>query len=182
MRILASLLALVAIGSGCAQTAVDLDEFVTSNSLRSLAQSSDLVVVGVVRGELGTRNMARRADDPLQPHPALVSLGQDYDVQIVDVLKGPAERSLVVSISKAMKVDDRFVTYRGFLPLQNGSRYVLFLRRQIDGTNGYVPAPEPWRFRLTTVAEAQSPWPDASRYFPTKDAEQFLTDVAAAVR
>jgi hypothetical protein len=126
--------------------------------------------------------MARRADDPLQPHPALVSLGQDYDVQVVDVLKGSAEKSLVVSISKAMKVDDRFVTYRGFLPLQTGSRYVLFLRRQIDGTGGYVPAPEPWRFRMTTVAEAQSPWPEASTYFPSRDQSQFLADVAAALR
>lgn len=182
MKILASLLALVVIVSACAQTAVDSDEFVTSTSLLSLAQSSDLVIVGVVRGELGTRNMARRADDPLQPHPALVSLGQDYDVQVVDVFKGPAERSVVVSISKAMKVDGAFVTYKGFLPLQSGSRYVLFLRRQIDGTNGYVPAPEPWRFRLTTAAEAQSPWPDANRYFPTRDTQLFLADVAAAVR
>lgn len=181
MRIFAGLLALLLAASACTQTGVQTDNLVTRSSLEALAKGSDAIVVGVVRAELGTRNMARRPDDPRQPHQTLVITGQDYEIDVVRVLRGAPQQTIVVTAARAIgTAADGMTTHPTYIPMPTGAQYVFFLNRQIDGTTGFVPTAEPWRFKLTTVAEAVSVWPDAGKYFPSKAAPQFLSDVANA--
>ncbi len=178
-----TLLVLISLVIGaCAEVNIEADQFVSRTSVAALAQASDVILVATVTGEAGTRNMARRPDNPIEPHQTLFSLGQDYRLGVEDVLKGSASPIVIVSISKAAKTEQGFAQYKEFIPLTVGQRYLLFLRNQIDGTRDFVPAPEPWRFRLGELATAESPWPDAGRHFPTAPAMQILAQVRAALR
>jgi hypothetical protein len=168
---------LSALLAGCARTSVDGLGYVNRTSLPALAESSDVVAVAVVTGTSGTRNMARSIDDPRKPHPSLVSVGQDYVLSVREIMKGTVPATAVVSISMAIRTSQGDQQYPDFIPLQSGKTYLLFLKRQVDGTADFVPAPEPWRFVLSTVATAESPWSGAAQYFPTVPTEQLLAEV-----
>lgn len=183
VKIFVALLAFVVVASACSQTRGQADSLVTRTSLEALAKGSDAIVVGIVRAELGTRNMARRPDDTTQPHQTLVITGQDYEIDVVRVLKGAPQKAIIVTAAKAIGTSaDRMTTHPTYVPVQTGAQYVFFLNRQIDGSTGFVPTAEPWRFKLTTVAEAITVWPDAGKYFPSKATSQFLSELANAIR
>lgn len=179
----APLLVLVVVAMACTQTRPPAADMVTRNSLQSLASGSDVVLIGVVRAESGTRNMARQPDDPRKPHQTLVITGQDYEVSVLSVLKGTAEQTIVVTAAKSVGTSaETMARHPNYVPTRIGGQYLFFLDRQIDGTSGYVPSAEPWRFELTTTAEPISAWTDASRYFPKKPRTEFIAEVMSAIR
>lgn len=158
----------------------EFDELVTRSSIPDLVTASDVILVGVVKGESGIRNMARNSNDPRQEDPIHRVIGQDYLIQVEQVIKGAAPERTVLTIAKAHGDVRATTPDADFIPLQTGQRYLLFLRHQIDGTPGFVPAPEPFRFVLNTSAVAESRWPLAPQFFPARPSARFLNEVAAA--
>lgn len=177
----AALSALLLLAAACTITRTSGGTPITRSTLGGLAAASDLIVVGAIRAEAGTRNLARDPKDLSREDPTMVGLGQDYVIEVESTIKGEATPTIVVSLARwhgprgqAPREDSDFI------PLEKGTRYVLFLQRSRAFAGIYVPAPEPFRFKLTDQARAESFWPDAQQHFPPTDVSAFIGSVRAA--
>jgi hypothetical protein len=161
----------------------------TSSSLRiagrdveSLIAASDVVIVGRVMGEAGTRNLVRDPYDIQKEHKTLVGVAQDYAVEIERTIKGanlPAQ--VIVTNSRSMGPrGGQQVQNERFIPLNAGSRYVLFAQRLVQDPTVFVLSFEPSVFELGQTASVHSVWPEARWRFPPKPAELFVAEVVAA--
>lgn len=165
------------------QAYTEADEVVARATIVDLAKASAVIAIGRVGGETGTRNMARDPRDASKEDVFYVVLGRDYTLNVERVLKGEAPATITLTIAaahgdkKAGAVPDR-----DFVPPTPGQRYLLFLNPQIDGTNGFVPAPEPFRFRLDSLAAPESRWAGALSAFPARPVQQLINEVEAASR
>ncbi len=178
----ATLTAACGVSSTSSTLGVSGDEYVTRNTITELVRASNVVVLGVVEGAAGTRNMARNPQNPLEEDRNYVVLGQDYRVRVSTILKGNAPDLLTVTVAKAHGVAGKApVGDHGFIPLTSGGHYVLFLRKQVDGTAGFVPAPEPFRFRISDLARPESPWGQAQQQFAARDLATLLSEIKSAV-
>lgn len=164
-------------------TIVRPDEFVTRSTLAELVKASETIIVGTVRSESGTRNMARNAEDRLKEDSFYVVLGQDYVIDVEDVLKGEAGTQVTFTLARAHgDVQNGLVADRDFIPLRIGQRYLMFLNPQNDGTAGFVPAPEPFRFMLSATAVPESRWQSAGTLFAPRSVAQLILEVRQAVQ
>ena len=152
-------------------------------TLEALANASDVVVVGMVQGEAGTRNLARDPRDPSREDTQTMVLAQDYVIDVAYALKGSVPSSLTVALAKwhgasgvpAGRDAD-------FLPLKSGARYVLFLQHLRGAESSvFAQVPEPFRFVLSEQARVESSWGPARDAFPARATTQFLADVKAAI-
>lgn len=175
-------LAAVVLTSACARSASEDLIFVAGHDLRGIARASDAIVVGVVLGEGGTRDLARDPRDITREHPTLAILGQDYRVAVETSLKGNVGTDLTVTVA-------RFYRDRGseqkpaehFIPLKVGARYLLFAQELRHAPGVYSIAFEPSRFSLGATAVVQSPWTDAPKFFPESEAGAFVRQVRDAI-
>lgn len=161
----------------------------TSSSLRiggrdleSLVAASDVVIIGRVVREAGTRNLVRDPYDMQKEHKTLVGVAQDYDIEIEGTLKG-ADLAAQVVVTNSRSMGQRGgeqVQHVSFMPLNVGTRYVLFVRRLILEPTVFVLSFEPSVFELGQTASVRSAWPEAASHFPSKPAEVFVADVGAA--
>jgi len=155
---------------------------VGGRDLDSLVAASDLVVIGSVVREAGTRNLVRDPYDVLNEHSTLVGVAQDYEIRIEKVAKGTVGDSrVVVTNSRSMgRRGGEQVQHKRFLPLTVGGRYVLFAKRLAHAPTVYALAFEPSVFELGRTATVRSTWAEASVDFPPRPAEVFVTDVMDA--
>jgi hypothetical protein len=152
----------------------------TARSLPELVSQSDVIILGVVRSQAGTRNLARDLDRTRESSTLVVE-GQDYAVQVEDVLKGFVGDMVIVSLAKSHGVRDKAIRQdEDFRPFSIGGRYVLFLGR-IPGTDAYGQIPEPFQFRVAADVRPESKWAEAERFFPARPLVQFLTEIRTAV-
>jgi hypothetical protein len=156
--------------------------YVATRSLSDLVQASDVVLVGVVEKESGTRNLARNPQNLAQEDPNIVVVGQDYVVNVIQVLKGSAITRSTITVARG-----RGTTARGvkddddWLPLAVEAQYVLFLKQLPYEPSVLALAIEPARFRVGAQVTPESPWEQASSYFPSEDRDRFLAALAAAI-
>lgn len=170
-------------GTSSETTFVLADEFATRSTVADLARTSDAVIIGTVRSEAGTRNMARNPDDRLKEDSFYVVLGQDYVIDVEEAIKGDAAGAITLTVARAHgNVENGVFPDADFVPLRTGQRYLLFLVTQVDGTQGFVPAPEPFRFALGATAIPESRWSDARAVFPARGVAQFIQEVRQIVR
>lgn len=142
-----------------------------ASSIQELAHYSDVIAVGQVVSKEQIINTARDPDHPTQPDPRFFSINQVYPVNVESILKGDAQKSLLVaqnqgllaipSDSKPKSTDIENEIRRNenvtFIPLSMNTRYLFFLRildktgHDIDGYKSselYAGVAEPWRFRV----------------------------------
>ena len=158
---------------------------IVARDMDSLAQMSQMIVVGTVTSEGGVRNIARDPNDLTRPDPNLTINSQDYSFRIEEALKGsPAGTITVTSARSAILnrgVFNRDRPYSNFVPLTVGGRYLLVLR-SIDHDPGvYALALEPSRFELGALAVVRSNWSEARTLFPDRPADDFVRDLRAAI-
>lgn len=180
MRSALVLVLLLALGA-CAQRTEGAG-FVSATNLTDLARASDVVLVGVIDKASGTRNLARNPRDLSQEDPNLVVVGQDYLVTVSNVLKGSAPAKATITVARGRGTPSRGVKDDDdWTPLTAGQEYVLFLRTLPYDPSILALAIEPSRFRIATDVRPESPWQQASKYFPPQDRALFLTALSAAV-
>jgi hypothetical protein len=155
---------------------------VVARSIADLVASSDVVVVGIVKSQAGTRNLARNPNDLAQEDSANIVVGQDYVVAVGSSLKGSAPSEVTVTVARGRGTrtlgtkDDT-----DFVPLQIGAEYALFLRRLPYDPSALALAIEPSRFRLTDQAIAESPAVEVRSRFPSQPREVFLGFVRSVI-
>jgi hypothetical protein len=158
---------------------------IVARDMDSLAQMSQMIVIGTVTSEDGVRNTARDPNDPTRPDPNLTVNSQDYSFRIEETLKGSPAGTITVtsarsaSLKRGLFTQDR--TYSNFVPLTVGTRYVLLLRSVDYDPGVYALALEPSRFELGTQAAVRSSWSEARTLFPDRPAEDFIRDLRAAI-
>jgi len=156
--------------------------YVAARSLSELVRASDVVLVGVIEKESGTRNLARNPRNLAQEDPNIVVIGQDYVVDVIEVLKGSAIPHSTITVSRGRGMTARGVKDdESWLPLVVGEQYVLFLRPLPYEPSVLALAIEPSRFRVAAQVTPESPWEQASSYFPSKDRDRFFAELAAAI-
>jgi hypothetical protein len=142
--------------------------YVTRSSIEQLTQDSKVVVIGTFKRELGASKV------PIDSGRS--SIRKDFEVDVERYLKGNGGDSVVFTLVVGMEDSIRGETYdadRQGLPLERGTRYVLFLR---DGISGLTPTAEPWWFRLSSGrSEVQSPVRFTQGEFPSVSEGEFTT-------
>lgn len=154
--------------------------------MKQLVTASDAIIVGMVLRSTQTRNLARLVSDPTQEAKDILILGQDYDVRVDAVLKGPVISSSLVTVSLAKWhgiPQQTPAADRDYIPFSIGQSYVLFLRALNDGTSAFGQSLEPFRFKIDGAnATAESRWGRAADYFPSRAKETLLAQIRDVTR
>lgn len=161
--------------------------FITANSYAELEQKSTLIAIGRVTHIVNIINMARDPNDPTSPDSQVFVVGQVYQVQVKQFLKGKAadilnivqrEGFLGLSISKSEADIEKAKDNEDYIPLSLEKDYLMFLEPMLGYSEGeyYVGVAQPWRFDLSNPDEVlpESPWHDAIRIFQPQSLE-FVT-------
>jgi hypothetical protein len=156
-----------------------------AGSIAELSNASDLVVVGTLKGEIGTRRIPQ-GDPNLPVNPKRFSIIKDFEISVAQYLKGSGEQTLTLSVLIGMENELRgeiLFDDKDDDPLEKGVTYVLFLRRAQTPTTTELTstAMDPWRFRLQNGrVDIHSEFPSyPGENFPTTEAD-LLTQIAAA--
>jgi hypothetical protein len=150
---------------------------VAGRDLPELVRMSDVVVIGTVVSQGGTRVTSRDPRDITREDPNFVGIAQDYSFAVESSVKGDVAGTITVTISSSSRVkrDPFWYEYKSDnIPPRVGSRYALFLRRLPWDPSIYVLAFEPSQFELGTMAVVRSRWLDAKTYFPDRPVADFL--------
>jgi hypothetical protein len=156
---------------------------VGGRDLPELVRKSDVVVIGAVLSQGGTRVTSRDPNDITREDPNFVSIGQDYAFAVESSIKGGATGTITLTIHSSSRVKNGPFWYEfkdEGNPPRVGSRYVLFLRRIPWDSSVYVLAFEPSQFELGTMAVVRSRWLDAKTYFPDRPVADFIKAVRDA--
>lgn len=124
---------------------------ITFSDLEAAFKKADVVALVKADGEAGSHNMAVDPNEPSRPDPNIEVVGKDERLSIERYFKGVGPDSILVTqpyqfIDHSVNVKSDYATY---VPFSTGQRYLVFLRKSIDGSDRYVGAGEPWRFALT---------------------------------
>lgn len=159
---------------------------VAGRDLPEVVRASEVVVIGTVLSQGGTRVISRDPNDITREDPNYVAIAQDYAFAVESSIKGDVTGTITVTISSSSRVkrDPFWYEYKSErVPPRVGSRYALFLRRLPWDASVYVLSFEPSQFELTTMAVVRSIWGDAKTYFPDRPVPEFLEALReAAVR
>lgn len=153
--------------------------------LPELVRASDVVVIGTVLSEGGTRVTSRDPNDLTREDPNFVSIAQDYAFAVDSVIKGDVSGTIIVAIGSSSRVKNGPFWYEfenPRVPPRVGTRYALFLRQLPWDASVYVLAFEPSQFELGTTATVRSIWRDATTYFPDRPVPEFLEALRDAAR
>lgn len=146
---------------------------------------SDVVVIGTVVSQEGTRVVSRDPNDLTREDPNYVSLARDYLFAVEAAVKGEASGTITVAIGTSSRVK-RGPSWYEFqnerIAPRVGSRYALFLRRIPWDVTIYALSFEPSQFELGTTAVVRSAWADAPTYFPDRPVSEFLETLRNAAR
>jgi hypothetical protein len=145
--------------------------------LPGLVRASEVVVIGTVVSQGGTRVTSRDPNDITREDPNFVGIAQDYAFAVESSIKGNVTGTITVTISSLSRLrrDPFWYEFKSErVPPQVGSRYALFLRRLTLDASVYVLSFEPSQFELGTTAVVHSSWPDAKTYFPDRPVAEFL--------
>lgn len=154
--------------------------------LPELVRASEVVVIGTVLSQGGTRVTSRAPYDLTREDPNFVGIAQDYAFVVESSIKGDVTGTITVTISSSSRVkrDPFWYEFKSErVPPTVGARYALFLRRLPWDASVYVLSFEPSQFELGTMAVVRTIWMDAKTYFPDRPVADFLTalrDAAAS--
>ncbi len=163
----------------------------TAQSVSQLVSESAIIVIGQMTGIGETFNMARSPQNPSQPDPAILGLGQVYHFQVERYLKGQGSRSIEIAQVEAILGDQTPKTPKniararasyGAIPLRPNVRYLYFLRPLTDfpdKPNYFVGTLHPDRFVLGEQgnSEPETPSPEAKRVFRAKPSSELIGEV-----
>jgi hypothetical protein len=145
--------------------------------LPELVRASDVVVIGTVLSEGGTRVTSRDPNDLTREDPNFVGIAQDYAFAVESSIKGEATGTITVTIGilNRVKRDPFWYEFKNErVPPRVGIRYALFLRRLPWDASVYGLSFEPSQFELGTMAVVRSIWLDSKTLFPDRPVPEFL--------
>ena len=122
---------------------------VAGRDLPELVRASEVVVIGTVLSQGGTRVISRDPNDITREDPNYVAIAQDYAFAVESSIKGDVTGTITVTISSSSRVkrDPFWYEFKSAsVPPQVGSRYALFLRRLPWDASVYVLSFEPSQF------------------------------------
>ena len=150
---------------------------VAGRDLPELVRMSDVVVIGTVVSQGGTRVISRDPNDITREDPNYSVIGQDYAFAVESAIKGQSSGTITVTISSSSRVKRGPFWYEfksESVPPRVGVRYALFLRRLPWDASVYALAFEPSQFELGELAVVRTIWPDAKTYFPDRPVAEFV--------
>ncbi|KAF0994218.1 hypothetical protein [Geobacillus sp. TFV-3] len=118
-------------------------------NIKDLGKASDCIFVGTVEGVAGTRNLARNPNDPVEEAPNIYVEGVDYNVKVIEVLKGKADSHVLVTEQKQTKLgkDEPMVVDEHYIGLTSGQTYIFFVKKS-NLTGRYYSVGDPFFFAL----------------------------------
>lgn len=188
----AALVVALVVGGGVARQALAPGSAAGSlaiggRDLPELVRASDVVVIGTVLSQGGTRVTSRDPNDLTREDPNFVSIAQDYAFAVESVIKGDASGTITVTTGRSSRVKNgpfwyEFENPRFEVPPRVGTRYALFLRQLPWDASVYALAFEPSQFELGTMARVRTIWREATTYFPDRPVAEFLEALRDAAR
>jgi hypothetical protein len=153
--------------------------FITASSFADLGKKSSLIVIGHVTNTDYIINMARNPKDPQVADSQVFGVGQVYQVQIKQFLKGQGDDILFIvqhegflgqSSPKTEADIQKAKTSENYIPLTLEKDYLMFLGPMVGFHEGkyYAGVAQPWRFDLSDPNNVlpESPWQEAIKLFP----------------
>jgi|GEM_PF-2532129 len=118
-------------------------------NIKDLSKASDCIFVGTVEGVAGTRNLARNPNDPTEEDPNIYVEGVDYNVKVIEVLKGKADSHVLVTEQKQMRLDKDgpMVQDEHYIGLTSGQTYIFFVKKS-NLTGRYYSVGDPFFFAI----------------------------------
>lgn len=160
-------------------------------TMDEITDKSDVIIIGEPTKKDGIFNTDRDTKDPSKPDPQYFGIGQVYEVEVGDYLKGEGPNTIKIveyqghitqnpqeltenDIKQAMQREN-------IMPLSIGLRYIMFLR---SFTDNYVDFPyqhysgigHPWRFEITdsNCVQPDDEITELSIYFPPTSLDIFI--------
>lgn len=164
---------------------------VVYTTMKEITDKSDIIIIGQPTKKNGIINTDRDPNDPSKPDPQYFGIGQIYEVEVSNYLKGDGVNTLYIveyqghafqnpqeltenEIEQAMQREN-------IIPLSISKRYIMFLR---SFTDDYVDFPyqhysgvgHPWRFEITDsdCVQPDDEITDLSIYFPPTLLDKFI--------
>lgn len=164
--------------------------FISSYSIPDLTEKSKLILIGQVISKENIINMARNPENPEQPDDEVFVVGQVYRVKVSEYRKGDGPDELLVvqregfigaDLPKTETEIEKAKSIENYLPLNSETNYLMFLNPKYGYPEGeyYVGTAEPWRFDINNPTRVipESPWSEASLYFPPQTLENIIEQI-----
>jgi hypothetical protein len=173
--------------------------YVVYPTFAELVSKSDIIVIARIKSTLDIVNMARDMDDRSQPDPNYFGIGQVYELEIDNYLKGEGletiyyiENQGFISTSGQPTAEDiekekSQALAKDYIPLQANQTYLLFLRivnqgyqiGSYDAGSLFAGTGHPWQFNL---ADPNCIWvediiQEMALYFPLQPLTKILDHI-----
>lgn len=176
------------------QAVLGSSNYRAARSIKELVGQSSVIVSGQFSATKEVINMARDINDINQPDSHVLGLGQVYQFEVTQYLKGNGPKTIFVVQPEGFLVGDQVGNnlndanikkaraLEKYIPARLKHPYLLFLEPLVgfpDLKNYYTGAIHPWRFNLSNPDQAvpESPWEGALSAFPARKASVLLYQV-----
>lgn len=152
---------------------------VVSTTIQELYERADVIVIGQPAATAEVINMARDIHDPSIPDISLFIIGQAYEIQVEEYLKGAGPEIIYVVQNEGIipnRADpnlDEITEARktgNFVAMQMHRTYLFYLDAMLGAPEDtyFVGTSHPWRFSVEDRNRIvpETPWTEADKYFP----------------
>lgn len=169
-------------------------DFIVAHSMKELVDKSIIIVSGKASALKEVINMARDVNDNNKTDPNLLRLGQVYQFEVDQYLKGNGPKTIYIVQPEGflggdqvgINLNDANIekarSQEIYIPLRLNNPYILFLEA-LNGfpslKNYYTGAIFPWRFDISNpdLVIPESPWEGALQAFPPRKASDLLAQI-----
>jgi len=176
-------------------SSVTQGSYVAYFSIPELSYQADIIILGNPTSILDQINMARDVENPTKPDPEYYGVGQIFEIQVEEYLKGSGEKYINLIQSQGFLVTrdgppkveeiENSKDPKEYVPLVLGKTYLMFLHssqnRYVEFSKDpiYSGIAHPWLFDpsnpecvrvLDTIEEI-------SRYFPPRPLSEFILQI-----
>jgi hypothetical protein len=171
-------------------------DYIVAHSMKELVDKSTIIVSGQASALKEVINMARDVNDINKPDPNLLGVGQVYQFEVDQYIKGNGPKTIYVVQPEGFLpgdqvglnlVDANIKKARSqeiYIPIRLNNPYILFLvslNGFLSSKNYYTGPMLPWRFDISNPDEVipESPWTGALQAFPPRKASVLLNQIAS---
>ncbi|MBI4311736.1 MAG: hypothetical protein HY681_08130 [Chloroflexi bacterium] len=163
-------------------------DYDVAKSLGEQAHSAQVILIGTVKSLGGIVNTARDPANPSLPHLDIFGVGQLYQIEVDEYLKGSGPTSIdILQVENYLNLARKSQESRAnpgrkgpgpdSMVLQPGVRYLFFLQKR-ENRSHYSQAMEPYRYALVgTRAKPEGAFKASSKALPERDAAELLNEL-----
>ena len=163
--------------------------------MKVLVDQSTIIVSGQASAQKEILNIARDVNDHNKPDPNILGVGQVYQFEVDQYIKGNGPKTIYIVQSEGflsgdqvgLNLNDANIekarSQEKYIPIRLNNPYILFLVSSVGFPalkNYYRGTIQPWRFDISNPDKVipESPWDGALQAFPRRTASVLLAQIA----